>query len=264
MSTQPPDLHDTSPSGPGDVNHIRRVLKIWAVMSVIGVAIVIALAGVVNSASGSSDQAFANLTNVLFTAMGVVVGLFVWVFVGYSLVVFRERAAVDVDGLEDGPPLQAKPSLQIWWLAITSALAIFLVGWGLFGFYKQTTDPPRDPLVVQVIGQQWMWTYSYPSLGVQSNLLELPIGRPVQFRVISEDVLHGFVVNGLAVAMDANPGWWTTAPIVTPNRLGNYTTRCVELCGLYHTFMWSQVKVVSAADFSTWVAANSPGASAAS
>lgn len=243
---------------PGEVRHVRRVLTIWAGLSVIAVAIVVLLGTVVNPTSASSDAAFANLTNVLFTALGVVVGLFVWVFVGYSVVAFRERsrAGTEVDDLEDGPPLQAKPAQQIAWLVITGSLAIFLVGWGMFGFYKQTTDPPAKPMVVDVTGQQWAWTYSYPALGVQSNELWLPVNRPVQFRVTSDDVLHGFVVDGLAVAMDANPGWWSTAPTVTPTRLGSYATRCMELCGLYHTYMWSRVRVVSKAAFGAWITAN--------
>ena len=56
--------------------------------------------------------------------------------------------------------------------------------------------------------------------------------------------------------MDANPGFWVTAPIVTPTRLGTMTARCVELCGLYHTYMWTQVNVVTQADFTAWVTAN--------
>jgi cytochrome c oxidase subunit II len=252
--------------GGRQVSHVRRVLKIWALLSVIGVALVIVLGSVVNPTSASSSAGFANLTNVLFTALAVPVGLFVWVFVGYSLVVFREKppASGRVDDLEDGPPLQAKPGQQVAWLAITASLAIFLVGWGMFGFYKQTTDPPAKPLVVDVTGQQWTWTYSYPSLRVESNELYLPVGRPVQFRVTSDDVLHGFDVDGLGVLMDANPGWWATAPTVTPTKLGNYATRCDELCGLYHTYMWSPVKVVPASEFAAWVGANGGNASAAS
>jgi cytochrome c oxidase subunit II len=261
---------DTTPSGndgpPASQkrSHVRRVLTIWAVLSVICVALVILLGPVVNPTSGSNDAGFANLTNVLFTAMAVPVALFVWVFVGYSLVAFREPRvpARNVDEYEDGPPLQATPRQQIAWLVITASLAIFLVGWGMFGFYKQTTDPPARPLVVDVIGQQWTWTYSYPALGVESNELYLPVHRPVQFRVTSDDVLHGFVVNGLAVAMDANPGWWTTAPSVTPSKLGNFATRCVELCGLYHTYMWSPVKVVTGSAFAAWIKANGGNARA--
>lgn len=258
--------HAAEPHGAasGEVRHLRRVLIIWGVLSVICIAVVIALGSVVNPTSASSDAAFANLTNVLFTALAVPVALFVWVFVGYSLVVFHVRAPASgsVDELEDGPPLQAKPGQQIAWLAITSALAIFLVGWGSVGFYKQTTDPPARPLVVDVTGQQWTWTYFYPSLGVQSNVLELPVHHPVEFRVTSLDVLHGFDVDGLGVLIDANPGWWTTAPTVTPTRIGNYATRCDELCGLYHSYMWSPVHVVSASAFAAWVAANSSGANA--
>ena len=102
--------------------------------------------------------------------------MFVWLFVGYSVVVFRDRtpAGTSVDELDDGPPLQAKPGLQVAWLAITGALAVFLVGWGMFGFYKQTTEPPAHPLVVNVTGQQWLWTYAYPALGVQSTCSSCP------------------------------------------------------------------------------------------
>jgi cytochrome c oxidase subunit II len=262
-----PEAHDDGPvtSAASEVSHVRRVLKIWAALSVVGIVLVIVLAPIVNPTSASGSAGFANLTNVLFTAMAVPVGLFVWVFVGYSLVVFRARrpASGRIEDLEDGPPLQAKPGYQIAWLAITASLAVFLVGWGMFGFYKQTTDPPAKPLVVYVTGQQWTWTYRYPSLGVQSSVLELPVSRPVQFHVTSDDVLHGFDVDGLGVLIDANPGWWTVAPTVTPSRIGSYATRCDELCGLYHTYMWSPVNVVSRSAFAAWVTANGGNASAA-
>jgi len=255
-----PERHDSAgaPKRNGEVGHVRRILKLWVVLSVICVAMVLLINPVIAPKSGTSVAGFANLTDLVFTALAVPVALFVWLFVGYSVVVFRDRtpAGSPVEELADGPPLQAQPKHQIAWLAVTGFLAIFLVGWGMFGFYKQTTDPPANPLVVNVIGQQWLWTYSYPSLGVDSNMLELPLDRPVEFRVTSLDVLHGFVINGLGVAMDANPGVWVTAPIVTPNRLGNYTTRCVELCGLYHSYMWSPVKVISPSGFASWVSAS--------
>ena len=247
-----------------DGGHIRRVLTIWAVLSVVFIALAVLIVPLVTPKSASSVAGFASLTELVFTVLAIPVALFVWVFVFYSVVVFRQKAPATgrVEDLEDGAPLQPAPWQQIMWLAITAALSIFLVGWGMFGFYQQTTDPPSNALVVDVTGQQWTWTYYYPSLGVQSHVLELPLGRPVEFRITSDDVLHGFAIDELGVAMDANPGFWVTAPIVTPTRLGQMTARCVELCGLYHTYMWSQVDVVTAADFTGWVAANggNPGA----
>jgi cytochrome c oxidase subunit 2 len=252
------DLEQQPAASPsGEVNHIRRVLRIWAILSVIGVILVILLSAAVNPSRASSVAGFASLTDLVFTALAVPVGLFVWVFIFYSVFVFRERGrAADVDQLSDGPALEASPKLQIWWLAITGGLAIFLVGWGGFGFLKQTTDSPPNPLVVDVTGQQWFWTYDYPSLGVKSATLELPVGRPISFHVTSDDVLHGFAVEGLDVLVDANPGWWTTIPTVTPDRTGTFATRCVELCGLYHTYMWSPVHIVEPSTFANWVSSN--------
>lgn len=245
---------DRSRDGRG---HVRRVLTIWAVLSVVCIALALVIVPLVSQKSASSVAGFANLTDLVFTVLAVPVGLFVWVFVFYTLAVFRQKApAGRVDDLEDGPPLEAKPWQQITWLGVTGALAIFLVGWGMFGFYRQTTDPPPNPLVVQVTGQQWTWTYYYPSLGVQSHVLELPLGRPVEFQITSDDVLHGFSIDQLGVALDANPGFYVTAPIITPTKLGQLTARCMELCGLYHTYMWTQVDVVTQADFTAWVAAN--------
>jgi len=237
---------------------VRRILVLWVALSVVCIVAVFLVNPLIAPKSGSSVAGFASLTNLIFTVLAVPVALFVWIFVAYSIIVFRDhsRHGTPVEELTDGPPLQAKSSQQIAWLAVTGLLAIFLVGWGMFGFYKQTTDPPRDPLVVNVTGQQWLWTYAYPSLGVRSTTLELPVDRPVEFRVTSLDVLHGFMINGLGVLIDANPGQWVTAPTITPDKLGGYTTRCVELCGLDHTFMWSPVRVVTSGAFSSWVAAN--------
>ncbi len=246
--------------------HIRRVLTIWAVLSAVCIALVVLIVPLVTPKSASSVAGFANLTVLVFTVLAVPVALFVWVFVFYSLIVFREKAPSTgrAEDLEDGPPLDAKPWQQFTWLGVTGLLALFLVAWGMFGFFRQITDPPRDPLVVDVTGQQWTWTYYYPSLGVQSHVLDLPLDRPVEFRITSDDVLHGFAIDELGVAMDANPGFWVTAPIVTPSRLGQMTARCVELCGLYHTYMWTQVNVVTQADFTAWAAAHGGNTAVAS
>ena len=246
-------------AGPERVSHIRRVLILWIVLSVIGVAATVILFPLINPTAASAVSSFANTTNVVFTALAMPVVMFVLSFVFYSLYTFREKPApgTPAEELPDGPNIQASPRQQVAWLVITALLAFTTVAWGMFGFYKQTTDNPPNPLVVNVVGQQWLWTFNYPAQGVTSSVLYLPAGRPVKFRVTSKDVLHGFVIDALGVAMDANPGWWSVAPIVTPTRIGSYYAHCVELCGLYHTYMWSKVKVVSRANFAAWVAANS-------
>ncbi len=248
----------TPPAAPDGRSHVRRVLTIWAALSVVFVALTIIVVPLVERKPASSVAGFASLTDLVFTAVAVPVSLFVWVFVFYSVFAFREKSPESgrVEDLQDGPPLQARTGHQIAWLAVTTALAFFTVGWGMFGFYRETTTSAASALVVNVTGQEWTWTYGYPKLGVQSHVLELPLGRPVQFRVTSDDVLHGFGLAALGIAMDANPGEWVATPVVTPDKAGTFEVRCIELCGLYHTFMSSVVRVVSPSSFAAWIKAN--------
>ena len=93
-----------------------------------------------------------------------------------------------------------------------------------------------DTLQVNVTGQQWVWTFSYPGTGVETRALVLPVNRPVEFNVTSVDVTHGFWPAQLGVQVDANPEE-TTVIRTTPNKLGTFEVRCSQLCGLYHSFM---------------------------
>ena len=232
-------------------NHLRRALIIWAILSVIGMVVVIPLGPLILPVGASALEASDNFSLILLTVLAVPVALFVFVFLGYSMIVFRVKERPT----EDAIPLKPRPGLQISWMGITGALCLFLVIWGLLAFYQEAIAAPTNPIIVQVTGQQWLWTFHYPQYGTssQGQVLELPVNRPVEFEVTSEDVLHGFAIRALGIRVDANPGETTTTPVVTPDQIGNYTVVCVELCGLYHSYMWSQVNVVSESSFDSWI-----------
>lgn len=238
---------------PAEPRHMRRVLIIWAVLSVIGIAVWLVVAQFILPLAVSDFASADNLTFSVLTVLSIPVGLFVWVFLGYSLVVFRSRGRPT----EDGVPLQPGPSLQIGWLGITSLLCLFLVIWGMFAFYQETAAASSsNTLVVNVTAQQWQWTFSYPQYSATSagaQAIELPVNRPVEFYVTSDDVLHGFSILALGVRIDANPGQVTTTAVVTPTQIGSYAVRCVEMCGLFHSNMWEAVNVVSADAFNSWI-----------
>ncbi|HEY4383514.1 MAG TPA: cytochrome c oxidase subunit II [Ktedonobacteraceae bacterium] len=238
-------------SAPKDVNHLRRAVLIWVILSIIGIAVWIPLSPFILPPAASDLDVSANFTLVVFTILSIPVALFVFVFLGYSLLTFQVKDRP----VEDAAPITPRPGLQIGWLGITGILCLFLVIWGMFGFYQESVAASSAPLVVQVTGQQWLWTFHYPQYGVssQGQVLEIPVNRPVQFSVTSEDVLHGFAIRSLGVRVDANPGEVTTTPITTPTQIGQYTVVCVELCGLYHSYMWSAVNVVSESEFNSWI-----------
>jgi cytochrome c oxidase subunit 2 len=109
-------------------------------------------------------------------------------------------------------------------------------------------------LPVQVIGQQWQFSYRYPTYGgVETPHLVLPQGRPVAFHVTSLDVIHSFWAYGLGVKADANPGVDNVA-YATPRKLGSFDIRCAELCGIWHGYMFDTGRVDTATGFAAWIA----------
>src|SRR5256884_2374261 len=175
---------------PAEPRHLRRVLIIWAVLSVVVIAIWLAVAQFILPSAASGLDGSDNFTFLVLTVLAVPVSLFVFVFLGYSLIVFRVKERPT----EDGPPLQPRPSLQIGWLGITSLLCLFLLIWGLFAFYQETSAAAiTNTLVVQVTAQQWQWTFDYPQYGATSQgaqVIELPVNRPVEFYVTSRSEEH--------------------------------------------------------------------------
>jgi cytochrome c oxidase subunit 2 len=111
-------------------------------------------------------------------------------------------------------------------------------------------------LQVQVIGQQWQFTYRYPQFGgMETTVLVLPVNRAVAFHVTSLDVIHSFWAYQLGVKADANPTVDNVA-YTTPKQLGGFTVRCNELCGIWHGAMFNSGQVVTPTAFQTWARAN--------
>src|SRR5438552_852005 len=107
-------------------------------------------------------------------------------------------------------------------------------------------------LQVQVIAQQWRFTYRWPSYGgVETASLELPANTDVEFHVTSLDAIHSFWAYQLGVKADANPGADNIAYVQTRGP-GTFQIRCAELCGLFHGYMFSTGRVVSATQFQSW------------
>ena len=242
-----------SPAATGqEPHHFRNVVIAWVVLSIIGIVVWIFVAPFFLPQVASNIDATDDLTIVMLTALAIPVALFVFVFLGYSVLFFRTREKPT----EDPVPLKPRPGLQIGWLGFTGLLCLFLFIWGMVANYEETAAAVTpNTLIVNVTAQQWYWSFQYPqySMSVQSQTIELPVNRPVKFTVTSEDVLHGFAIRSLGVRIDANPGEMTSTPVVTPTVIGSFTVNCVEMCGLLHSYMWEAVQVVNANDFNTWI-----------
>jgi cytochrome c oxidase subunit 2 len=245
-----------------EVNHFRRLFLIWLLCSAIATPLVVVVLGpVLPPGNGSVEASGQVVDNTVLFGISTPVALAVLVFFGYCLVVFREREPAA--GLE-GPAIRDHAGVQIAWIAGTTTIVLFLAGYGTVRLLEdgagggQGPNPIAAPaghaLQVQVIGQQWKFTYRYPGYGgVETNTLEIPANTLVEFHVTSLDVIHSFWVYQLGVKADANPGQDNIAYVTTKQPL-RFSVHCAELCGVWHGYMFGGGSVVTRADFATWIA----------
>ena len=106
---------------------------------------------------------------------------------------------------------------------------------------------------IQVIGQQWEFTYRYPSYGgLETPHLVLPANTLIRLHVTSLDVIHSFWAYQLGVKADANPGVDNVVYVKTKGPR-NFQIRCAELCGLWHGYMFDTGQVVTPSRFAAWI-----------
>jgi cytochrome c oxidase subunit II len=125
-------------------------------------------------------------------------------------------------------------------------------------------DPEPDT-VIDVVGQQWSWTFNYTEQGEdgqtpytagtasQIPTLVLPVDQTIQFNLHSPDVIHDFGVPSFLMKMDVIPGRVNKFQ-ATPTVIGDFAGKCFELCGTYHSRMLFNVKVVSQDDYDAYLA----------
>jgi cytochrome c oxidase subunit 2 len=213
--------------------------------------------------TASDTEDAVKSTILVFSIAAAPVMALVWGIAFYSLRHWRHGHGDTPP--EDGPPLRGNNRVAMSWLIVSSILTAFLLIWGLSELTATTTMAAESkPLVIDVTGQQWVWSFSYPEDGgISSPDLMLPKDRPVVFEVTSTDVIHSFWLPEMGIKVDANPAVTTTVS-TTPTLLGTFNVRCAELCGLNHSYMETTAKVMTQNDFDAWVTAQggTPGQSA--
>jgi cytochrome c oxidase subunit 2 len=188
----------------------------------------------------------------------------------YAIVVWRARPGDD----SDGAPIYGNLKVQATWIVGTTVIVLWLFVFGTVelvvphgagagegpspiwtpvGLTSAIWTPGGNKVLqVQVIGQQWTWTYRYPQFGgMESTDLMLPVNTEVTFHVTSLDVIHSFWAYQLGVKADANPQVDNVA-FATPKALGSFTVRCNELCGIWHGAMFNYGRVETQSAFQSW------------
>jgi cytochrome c oxidase subunit 2 len=207
----------------------------------------------------------------------VPITLLVLFLLGYCI--WRFRASVN--------PVASRTShntlIEVIW---TVGPVVILLALAIPSFQLLTAqyNPPEEAkLTIKATGNQWNWDYEYqieqplsfnaallqegdraaagkedkakyPRLLAVDNEVVVPVKTTVRVLVTAADVIHAFAMPAFGIKTDAVPGRinevWFNA-----EKEGLYYGQCSELCGKDHAFMPIAIRVVSDAQYNTWLTA---------
>jgi cytochrome c oxidase subunit II len=198
---------------------------------------------------------------------GIVWGIIFWVIWHY-----RRRSDSDI-------PVQTRYNLPIEiFYTIAPVLMVIVFFTHTVRTENQMLDDSNTDNTIEVVGQQWSWTFNY-GLGTRDGsadddpaddrfayssyvyeagtaqyipTLVLPVNVKTRFNLHSPDVIHDFGVPAFLMKMDVVPGR-VNHYAITPTREGTYVGKCYELCGVSHSRMLFNVKVVSQSEYESYL-----------
>jgi cytochrome c oxidase subunit II len=208
------------------------------------------------------------ITGFVFTA--------VIAFMAYCVFRFHHKEGRRADYNPENKKLE-------WWLSVGTGVGVAaMLAPGLVVWHQFVTVP-ADATEVEIMGQQWQWSFRLPGkdgrLGtsdvrnispenpmglnrddphgqddvvIDNGDLHLPIGKPVKVLLRSVDVLHDFYVPEFRAKMDMVPGM-VTYFWIRPIRTGTFDVLCAELCGAAHYQMRAKVIVEEEKDYHAWL-----------
>lgn len=163
--------------------------------------------------------------------------------------------------------------VEVVWTTVPVMILVVIAAFSFPLLFKSEVIPKAD-LTIKATGNMWNWSYSYADQGVEftANPLQeedaaaakkpfrlatdeamvVPVNTTVRMLITGNDVIHAWGVPAFGVKEDAIPGrvndtWFKVT------ETGTYYGHCYELCGLNHSFMPIEVKVVTMPEFEAWV-----------
>ncbi|MGI8569876.1 MAG: cytochrome c oxidase subunit II, partial [Methylocella sp.] len=193
------------------------------------------------------DYLILALLLVSCAILALVFGL-IWVY----MIKYRAGSSID-----RGVSAEKTWRLETAWTVATLLAFFGLFVWGA-DLYVRLFQPPPDALKIYVIGKQWMWKIEHHGGQREINAMHLPVGRPIQLVMTSEDVIHDFSVPAFRIKHDVLPGRYETLWFEV-DRPGTYRLFCTQLCGTGHASMIGEVVAMSDPDYQKWLEQNGGG-----
>lgn len=184
------------------------------------------------------------------------VGIVVWGLIVWAVIAYRKKSEAIPPQTRYHVPIETLFTVVPF---IIVAVLFFFTVRDQNAILEVDKENPPDH-VVNVVGQQWSWTFNYAESGDSDTkvwesgtpeklpTLYLPKGERVGIELTSPDTIHSFFVPAFLFKMDVMPGKPNYYEF-TATKEGTYDGKCAELCGTYHSRMLFEVRVVSPAEY---------------
>jgi len=198
------------------------------------------------------------------TILFLVITAIMWILFGYAF--YRRRG-----DLTEHEPIDAgggESWIAIGGIAIPLVVLTILFVWGLdllraFPIHPMHGSSHQQEMArsmkpdILVVGHQWWWEIHYlnddPSQEViTANELHLPLGKAVNIRLETRDVMHSFWIPALHGKVDLIPNMSNYVRIQA-SHLGEYQGQCAEFCGAEHARMRIIAIVQTPDEYQAWL-----------
>jgi len=193
-----------------------------------------------------------------FSVVAAIIGAFVLALILYAVVAYRRKG--------DTIPKQTQyhVPLEIIYTVIPILIVIALFVATIVTENKVLAMPKTD-VSINVNAFQWGWGFTYDKQNAiaignttDSPVMVMPVDTDVRITLTATDVVHGFYVRDFNFSRYALPGVKNQFTLHA-TKTGMFFGQCTQLCGLYHSIMFYKVKVVTQAEYQTWLSSfNTP------
>lgn len=188
----------------------------------------------------TTDNAFFFIIGVSVIFLIGITGTLLWFIYRYNKK--RNPVATQIHG---------STTLEIVWVVIPTILVIIMFFYGWAG-YQPIKNAPADALKVKATARMWSWMFEYEN-GIKTDTLYVPVDKAVILDLIAIDVIHSLYIPAFRVKEDMVPDRGNKMWFI-PQKVGSYELFCTEYCGLSHSLMFTEVKVMPVQDFNAWYA----------
>jgi cytochrome c oxidase subunit 2 len=260
---------------------MRGTKVIAALRGLLGLALGLAFCGSAQAIEWYFQTPASKLAAEIDFLHQLVMWLIIVIFVGVFGAMFYACYAHRKSKGHKAEQFHENTVVEIIW-TVVPAIILVAIAWPVTKVVIAQKDTSAADLTIKVTGYQWKWGYDYvkgegegisflstlttPRAQIEGhepkgehyllevdNELVVPIGKKVRVITTAADVVHSWWVPAFGAKQDAIPGFLRDLWF-RPEKTGTFRSQCVELCGKEHGFMPIVVRVVSADDYTKWVA----------